>query len=390
MLIGIAYLALFLAAGLLLARWAVPDGSPAVAVPLGCGFGVSLLAALPAGFALVCGFTLRAVWFAAAGAALLCAVLIFAGRGHIRFARDPDRGAMWLCLLPVLAVTLYLLHTHVLHKVNGTLHTGQSCYGDMPMHLGFIEYIAQSGQFPPRYPLLAGAHRFGYPFLCETVSSVFRLLGAGRRAAYLLPMVPAFVSVYGMFWQLARRMLGSAGKACLAFYLFFMGSGFGFAYFLKDAATFKGIFTGFYTTPTNYTTKNIVWVNPIVDLLIPQRATLFGWCVLFAALYLLWRFAFEGESHLWLPLAVLVLPLPLLQTHSALALVFLCLAGGLYTLTRRHPARPKFCCPGWDWRRCAACAGWPRCPARCWPKVWTAPTCCGCTSTGSTATATAR
>ena len=55
MLIGIAYLALFLAAGLLLARWAVPDGSPAVAVPLGCGFGVSLLAALPAGFALVCG-----------------------------------------------------------------------------------------------------------------------------------------------------------------------------------------------------------------------------------------------------------------------------------------------------------------------------------------------
>ena len=94
MLIGIAYLALFLAAGLLLARWAVPDGSPAVVVPLGFGFGVSLLAALPAGFALVCGFTLWAVWLAAAGAALLCAVLIFAGRGHIRFARDPDRGAM--------------------------------------------------------------------------------------------------------------------------------------------------------------------------------------------------------------------------------------------------------------------------------------------------------
>ena len=183
MLIGIAYLALFLAAGLLLARWAVPDGSPAVAVPLGCGFGVSLLAALPAGFALVCGFTLRAVWLAAAGAALLCAVLIFAGRGHIRFARDPDRGAMWLCLLSVLAVTLYLLHTHVLHKVNGTLHTGQSCYGDMPMHLGFIEYIAQSGQFPPRYPLLAGAHRFGYPFCARPcpACSVCWGPGGGRR-----------------------------------------------------------------------------------------------------------------------------------------------------------------------------------------------------------------
>ena len=251
MLFSIAYLALLLTAGLGLARRAVPDGASAVVLPLGCGFGISLLAALPAAFALVCGFTLRAVLLGGAGAALLCAVLVFTGRGHARFAKDPDRGAMWLCLLPLLAVTLYLLHTHVLHTVNGTLHTGQSCYGDMPMHLGFIEYIAQSGQFPPQYPLLAGAHRFGYPFLCETVSSVFRVLGAGRRAAYLLPMVPTFVSVYGMFWQLARRVLGSAGKASLAFYLFFMGSGFGFVYFLKDAETFKSIFTGFYTTPTN-------------------------------------------------------------------------------------------------------------------------------------------
>lgn len=90
-----------------------------------------------------------------------------------------------------------------------------------------------------------------------------------------------------------------------------------------------------------------------MDLLIPQRATLFGWCVLFAALYLLWRFAFEGESHLWLPLAVLVLPLPLLQTHSALALVFLCLAGGLYTLTRR-PCTAKNLLP---WLGLAAVCG---------------------------------
>ena len=335
MLFSVFYLSLFLSVGLLSARRAVPDGSAAVIVPLGCGFGVSLLAVLPALFAVVLGFTLPAAALAAAAAAGIGAALLYRGTRLRGMAKDPDSGALWACLLPVVLITLYLLHTHVLHLVDGAYHTGQSCYGDMPMHLGFIKYIAQSGEFLPRYPLLGGTHRFGYPFLCETVSSVFVVLGADLRTAYLLPMLPAFLSVYGMFWQLARRVTDSAGKACLAFYLFFMGSGFGFAYFLKDAATFKGIFTGFYTTPTNYTTKNIVWVNPIVDLLIPQRATLFGWCVLFAALYLLWRFAFEGESHLWLPLAVLVLPLPLLQTHSALALVFLCLAGGLYTLTRR-------------------------------------------------------
>src|SRR5699024_6822507 len=125
-------------------------------------------------------------------------------------------------------------------------------------------------EFPPTYPLLGGEHRFGYPFLCETVSSIFRVLGADLRTAYLLPVIPAVFSVFGMFWQLARSVLGNAAKACLAFYLFFMGSGFGFFYFLRDAESFAGIFTGFYTTPTNYTTKNIIWVNPIVDLMIPQ------------------------------------------------------------------------------------------------------------------------
>lgn len=79
MLFSIAYLVLFLAAGLGLARRAVPDGASAVVLPLGCGFGISLLAALPAAFALVCGFTLRAVLLGGAGAALLCAVLVLPG-----------------------------------------------------------------------------------------------------------------------------------------------------------------------------------------------------------------------------------------------------------------------------------------------------------------------
>ncbi|MBM6898413.1 hypothetical protein H6B10_01610 [Gemmiger formicilis] len=332
MVLSILYLCLFLTAGFLAARRAVPDAGPAVLVPLGCGFGISMLALFPAVFALPFGFGKICAALAAAGALAVIGILLYRHPGIFPVPKDKDCGAMWACLLPVALVTLYLLHTHILHNVDGTLHTGQSCYGDLPMHLGFIEYIAQSGEFPPTYPLLGGEHRFGYPFLCETVSSIFRVLGADLRTAYLLPVIPAVFSVFGMFWQLARSVLGNAAKACLAFYLFFMGSGFGFFYFLRDAESFAGIFTGFYTTPTNYTTKNIIWVNPIVDLMIPQRATLFGWCILLPALYLLWRFCYEEQRRLWLPLALLVLPLPLLHTHSALALVLLCLVSGIYTL----------------------------------------------------------
>lgn len=177
MLFSVFYLSLFLSVGLLSARRAVPDGSAAVIVPLGCGFGVSLLAVLPALFAVVLGFTLPAVALAAAAVAGIGAALLYRGTRLRGMAKDPDGGALWACLLPVVLITLYLLHTHVLHLVDGAYHTGQSCYGDMPMHLGFIKYIAQSGEFLPRYPLLGGTHRFGYPFLCETISSVFVVLG---------------------------------------------------------------------------------------------------------------------------------------------------------------------------------------------------------------------
>lgn len=327
------YLLAFLAAGYLAVRHFLPKEDPELTIPLGCGFAVAMLAAFPAIFAVFIGFTVPAVLLGGLGALALAFWLWQRKPPAVRPSKDWK--PLLACVLPLFAVTCLLLHTHILHEVDGVYHTGQSGYGDPALHLAFIKNIAVTGTFPPLFPLLAGEVPIGYPFLCETVSSCFLLLGAGLRFAYLLPMLPALLAVYGMAWQLAKRILDHAGKACLAFWLFFMGSGFGFFYFLDSKEDFASIFTGFYTTPTNYTDKNILWVNPVVDLLVPQRATLFGWCLLFPALYLLWRFCMEEQPRLWLPLALLVLPLPLMQTHSALALVLLCLACGFYTLCFR-------------------------------------------------------
>ena len=109
MLFSVFYLSLFLSVGLLSARRAVPDGSAAVIVPLGCGFGVSLLAVLPALFAVVLGFTLPAVALAAAAAEGIGAALLYRGTRLRGMAKDPDSGALWACLLPVVLITLYLL-----------------------------------------------------------------------------------------------------------------------------------------------------------------------------------------------------------------------------------------------------------------------------------------
>ena len=55
----------------------------------------------------------------------------------------------------------------------------------------------------------------------------------------------------------------------------------------------QAVVISFYETPTNLVDQNIRWVNVIVDMLIPQRATLFGWAVLFPLLYVLYRAVYE-------------------------------------------------------------------------------------------------
>ncbi len=348
-LAGAGYLVVFWLAGTALARRVFAGEGAALWLLLGAGFGLGLLAALPALAALALGFS-RAAALAALALAMLAGLWAAgrlprfgagraeaggpaagAGRAESRGLGGRTAGhggpALAASVLPVLAFSLWLLHTHTLHLANGAYWCGQSTYGDLPMHLAFIKGIAAQGVFPPGYPLLAGQSLFGYPFLCETVSSVLLVLGAPLKSACLLPQALALTAVYGMFWLLARRVLGGAGKASCAFWLFFAGGGFGFAYFLEglgqDKSNFTRIFTAFYETPTNYVEKNIRWVNPIADMLIPQRATLFGWALLLCCLYLLWRFALEGEARLWLPLALLAGCLPLTHTHSLLSLVLI-------------------------------------------------------------------
>ena len=389
-LLSVLYLAVYLWAGWALARRTLPgEGAEHTAV-LGCAYGVALLAMLPAGFALVLGFALPAALaaLAAAGAAGLAAHFAprknsaepggnaagqkrpsaAGGRHGARTAAkglSPDAAALLACCVPCLLLTVWLLYTHVLryNAADGAYYTGQSGYGDVAMHLAFIKSIAVQGRMPPHYPLLAGQKLFGYPFLCESVSSVFLLLGAGLKFAYILPEIPALAALFGGVWLLARRVLGAAGKACAAFVLFFFGGGFGFAYFMGSRAAFLSIFTGFYTTPCNDVTHNIRWAENIADLIVPQRATLMGWALAFPCLYLLYRFAFSGEKRLWLPLGLLAGCLPLMQTHSLLALVLMSavyFAGAAVRAARESNARSLL-----PWLGYAAAAG-----ALCLPQLF--------------------
>ena len=280
----------------------------------------------------------------------------------------------WIVFLLFMIFGYYLLHTHtLLPDENGTVYTGQCTYGDMNMHLGFITSLARQGTFPPDYSIMPGV-KLSYPFLSDSVSASLYLLGASLRFAYILPMPFALGQIFTSVYLFADTLLGSRRKSLahngnvlqnnshkinthrnnvlgdnaledntfggnafcrkafgynafsgnmLVCLLFFLNGGLGFAYFLdwtkEQTYRFSDIFTGFYTTPTNLVDYNIRWVNVIADMFLPQRATLFGYALLFPMLWLLYRAAFHNRQE-YFPLAGLYAAgLPMIHTHSFLS-----------------------------------------------------------------------
>ena len=229
---------------------------------------------------------------------------------------------------------LIVLSTHTIPVRDGAMYAGQCTYGDMNMHLGFITSIAVQGKFPPDYSILPGT-KLCYPFLSDSISSSVYLFGASLRWAYMLPMIFAIAQVFLGFYCFAKTWLKDKSKAVLAWVLFFFNGGLGFfLYFIdfNDSSKFTRIFTEFYKTPTNLNENNIRWSNTIVDMLLPQRATLFGWAMLFTCMLLLYKAVFNGERKLFIPAAAIIGGLPMIHTHSFMVMGIVCAGWMLYSL----------------------------------------------------------
>lgn len=341
-MLGILWFMLWQALGVLLAYKYFAEKRLAVRLWLGSAAGTVLSMWAPIPFAFILGFT-RGAHLAALGLGAVIAALCLARRhkATVPDADDASGDRPLLFLLPIFLIfCVYLLITHTLSSDGVSLRSGQCSYGDMCMHLSFITSMAAQGKFPFEYSLLPGT-RLCYPFLCDSVSASLYLLGTPLRPAYIFPMAFALGQVFCGVWFLGREIVRRRGAAILAFLLFFLNGGLGMIYFTGDY-TISNLFTGFYTTPTNLSDRGIRWVNVIADMLLPQRATLFGWAALFAILYLLYRAVFRGDGRAWLPAGIFGGLLPMIHTHSYLSLGLVALCWLIYSLRRDGLNLPWF------------------------------------------------
>ena len=351
MILSIVYVLFYAVAGVLVGRRLFSGEPLPRRLWLGLALGLFGCIWLPSLFSFALGFgTLSHILGAALMAVLAGLCQLMKGKAPLARARDYRALLPLLWLLPIFLVGAYLFSTHILDPQPDGYYVGQTTYGDLAMHLGFISSLAEQGFFPPEYSIFPG-HTVNYPFLCEVPSASLFQFGASLRWAYLLPALYAYgLVILGVYFAF-QSWLKRADRTRLATYLFFIGGGFGFIYFFDrlNGASTVGALIGesgyannlsyllndFYVTPTNLPRIGLRWVNPIVDMLIPQRATLFGWAFLFPCLYLLIRFAFEKRREALLPLILFAGGLPLIHTHSFLALGIVSAVYCIQDLVRR-------------------------------------------------------
>ncbi len=231
---------------------------------------------------------------------------------------------VYYLILPLTLLICVLLTNHTLTPYeNGAVASGQSTYGDLQMHLGFITSIAEQGKFPPDYSFLSG-YKLNYPFFSDMLSSSLYLLGTPLRWSYLLPSYcMALLLVLG-FYILSFKITKRKSVATIATLFFFLNGGFGFWYFIDgakaDPSLFTRIFTEYYKTPTNYNEMNIRWSNTICDMIVPQHTTMAGWCMIIPCIYLLLDAINKKSKRNYILLGVIAGSMPMIHTHSFLAL----------------------------------------------------------------------
>lgn len=369
-MLGIAFVCLFLAFGFLIVRFLLPRTQCVVRGYVGFGLGWMLMMWLPALWAFVFSFGVKAHLAALLTIAFLTLICFFLrDQRPVRKMEDWDKRALRLLLitaLPLLLLSVYLEYTHTLRPdAKGNLFVGQSTYGDLQLHLA-IASSAIHAKFPLQNSLLSG-ELLVYPHLSDTCASTLYLLGLPLNTAMVVSAGFMLALVFVGFFLLAFRLCRERGAAVLAFFLLFLNGGLGILYTLDAKvengtvtgflANLKTVMEGYYKTPTNQPDPyNLRWVNIICDMLVPQRAILGGWSVLLPTLNLLLPRACrlreeDGEKPLrkltpWFLTAILAGSLPLIHTHSYLALVLASAGMALYGFfTEEKQERIRFLLP---------------------------------------------
>ncbi len=213
----------------------------------------------------------------------------------------------------------YLVSQLLVFKPTG-LWVGQiNLYGDMVLHLAWINSFAWGGNFPPQNPIFSGGGA-SYPFLADLISGLLLKSGIPLTWSVSLPTIFFLLVFVAAFYQFAFKLTQSRSTAYLSLFLFFFSGGLGFWYFFQDLGNSRLPLLDFLAAlPRNYTDMKEIgfwWINSLTAFLFPQRTFLLALPLSILIFYLV-----IFKKRFWLS-GFLAGFLFLIHPHSTLSLSF--------------------------------------------------------------------
>ena len=205
------------------------------------------------------------------------------------------------------------------------LYVGQvNLYGDLVLHLSFINKFLESSKILPDSPIFAQS-KINYPIFADFTTAQIAKLTSVDFALFITTFLTGLLVIY-----VARifilNFIKSEKVVFLTLLIFFLNGGFGFIYFFQDYANSQKSITDFlFSMPNEYTDikeKGYWWINSFLAYFLPQRGFLFAFPITLTILALLYTGFKKNKSYLIIIAGLLSGVLPLVHAHS-LFLIFL-------------------------------------------------------------------
>jgi hypothetical protein len=325
----------------------------AIAVPLGLAIGTWV--ALAASLVLQ-----QTSWISTSVASALLTIataLLLAGQKipsikSLKETANEHRGLIVLLAIGAVGFGL-LLSTHVLEEKDGATYSAGSTWGDLAIHLSFINsFVRGQNALPsanfPSDPTYSGA-RLSYPFLPDYNAAALIASGASLRAAIIAPSLLLFLALIALLYFLALRFSGKKEVALVAVAVAIFAGGIGFLQFPADLASSSYGLPEFLVhlshdyVHSSGTGHDYYWLSLVNDIILPQRSALFAFPLSIAVFLLLWT-GLDANSpdkrNAFALAGVCAGLLPFLQGHAFIAVGIVSVAAAL--LTAKKPFQKQF------------------------------------------------
>src|SRR5437763_43177 len=192
-----------------------------------------------------------------------------------------DRGETGVLVFYVAAALVFwFVFAHAMYWDARGIFTGvDTNLGDLPFHIAVVSGFAYGDNFPPQHPEFAGV-RLTYPFVVDFVTAMFVRAGAALAGAMFWQNFAMMMSLVGVLHRWALKLTRDRVAALMTPALVLLSGGFGWFYFLGEAASGgRGVFRLLGSLEHDYTIMGHLgyrWGNAVTALFVTQRSILLG------------------------------------------------------------------------------------------------------------------